>query len=62
MLPDTSIASMMVCWSDGKVMTANGRLDASSMTAKDNKNSSGGMCLLKLWPLPMASRTMDRLA
>ena len=62
MLPDTSMASMMVCWSDGKVTTANGREEATSMAVNDSKNSTGGTWRLKVWPLPMASRTMDRLA
>ena len=62
MLPDTSMASMMVCWSEGKVTTANGRDEATSMAPRASKNSTGGMWRRTLWPLPMASRTMDRLA
>ena len=62
MLPDTSMASMMVCWSEGNVTTANGRDEATSMAASENKKSTGGIWRRTLWPLPMASRTMDRLA
>ena len=62
MLPDTSMASMMVSFCDGRVTTAKGRAAASSMAASDIKNSSGGICRRTLCPLPMASRTMDRLA
>ena len=43
MLPETSIASMMVCWDDGRVMTAIGRDADTSITAKASRNKAGGM-------------------
>ena len=43
MLPDTSIARMMVCWCDGSVTTAIGRAAASSIATMASRNSSGGM-------------------
>ena len=55
MLPDTSIARMMVCWFDGSMTTAIGRAAASSMAARASRNSSGGMWRRTLWPAPMAS-------
>ena len=62
MLPDTSIAKMMVSFCEGSVTTAKGRDDATSMAANDSRNSKGGMCRRTLWFAPIASRTMDRLA
>jgi hypothetical protein len=59
MLPDTSIASMMVCWFDGSVITAIGRAAASTITASASRNSAGGMCRRTLCPGPIASLTMD---
>ena len=62
MLPDTSIARMMVSWVDGKVMTANGREAATNMAATASRNNTGGTWRRQLMLLPMASFTMDRLA
>ncbi|MNT93587.1 hypothetical protein D3C72_2350950 [compost metagenome] len=61
MLPDTSMASMMVWSCEGKVMTANGRAAASSRAISASRNSAGGMWRRRCWPGPMASRTRDRL-
>ena len=62
MLPDTSIASMMVSCCEGRVTTANGRAAASSMATIASRNSAGGMWRRTLKPVPMASLMMDRLA
>ena len=62
MLPDTSIARMMVCWFDGSTTTAIGRAAASSIAVSASRNKSGGMWRRTLWPALMASRTIDRLA
>ncbi|MNQ21984.1 hypothetical protein D3C85_351150 [compost metagenome] len=62
MLPDTSIARMMVCWFDGSTTTAIGRAAATSIAVMATRNSSGGMWRRRLWPGPIASRTIDRLA
>ena len=62
MLPDTSIARMMVCWFDGSTTTAIGRAAAISIATIASRNSSGGMWRRTLWPAPIASRTIDRLA
>ena len=55
MLPDTSMARMMVCWLEGRVTTATGRAAASSMAAMASRNSTGGMWRRIVWPAPMAS-------
>ncbi|MCY1383624.1 hypothetical protein D9M69_717690 [compost metagenome] len=62
MLPETSIARMMVCCCEGSSTTAMGRADASSMAAKASSSNSGGTWRRQPGPWPMASRTMDRLA
>ena len=59
MLPETSMARMMVCWFDGSVTTATGRAAASSSAAIDSRNRMGGMCRRTCWPVPIASFTMD---
>ena len=59
MLPDTSMARMMVCWLDGSVTTACGRAAASSMAASASRNSAGGMWRRIVWPGPIASLTID---
>ncbi len=59
MLPDTSMARMMVCWFEGRVTTATGRAAASSMAARASRNRNGGICRRIVWPAPMASFTMD---
>ena len=43
MLPDTSMARMMVSCCEGRVITANGREAASSMAAIAIRKSRGGM-------------------
>ena len=62
MLPETSMARMMVCWLEGSTMVAMGRAEATSMVAMANSSSTGGTWRRQPPPLPMASRTMDRLA
>ena len=62
MLPETSIARMMVSCVDGSVITANGRDAANSIAAMASRNSTGGMCRRQPMPVPIASLTMDRLA
>ncbi len=62
MLPDTSIARMMVCWFEGSSTTAIGLAAATSIAAMASRKRSGGICRLTLWPAPMASRTIERLA
>ena len=62
MLPDTSMARISVCWREGRVMVASGRAAASSIAAMASRNRMGGTCRRQLWPRPMASLTMDRLA
>jgi hypothetical protein len=59
MLPDTSMARMMVCWLEGRVTTATGREAASSIAAIASRNSAGGMWRRTCWPGPIASLTMD---
>ena len=59
MLPETSMARMMVCWFDGSVTTACGRAAASSIAASASRNSAGGMWRRIDWPGPIASLTMD---
>src|SRR4029453_6090924 len=62
MLPETSMARMMVwCW-DGKVITAAGRAIATIITMSATRKSSGGMWRRNLWPAPIASFTMLKLA
>ena len=62
MLPDTSIARMMVsCWL-GSVTTASGRAVATSSVASASSSSSGGTCRRQPGPLPSACFTSDRLA
>ena len=62
MLPETSMARMMVCWVEGSVTVATGRAAASSMAANASSSSRGGMWRRHPVVRPMASRTMDRLA
>ena len=62
MLPDTSMARMMVCWLDGSITTASGRAAAITSVAMASRNSRGGIWRRTLCPTPTASRTMDRLA
>jgi len=62
MLPETSIARMMVCWFEGRTTTAIGRAAATSIAAMASRKSRGGRCRRMLCPAPMASRTIDRLA
>ena len=62
MLPDTSIANMMVSCCMGKVTTAKGRDAANSITVIASKNKIGGMWRRKLGPASIASRTIDKLA
>ncbi len=62
MLPETSIARMMVCWFDGSITTAIGRAAATSIAASASRNRKGGTWRRMLWPVPIASRTIDRLA
>ena len=62
MLPETSMARMMVCWVEGSVMTATGRAAASSIAASASSSNTGGMWRRQPCVRPMASRTMERLA
>ena len=62
MLPDTSIARMMVSCCEGSVTTAIGRDAASSIAARASRNSAGGTWRRNPGPLPIASLTSDRLA
>ena len=59
MLPDTSIARMMVCWFDGSVTTAIGRAAAMSIVASASRNRTGGMWRRTVWPGPIASLKID---
>ena len=56
------MARMMVCSCDGSAMVAIGRAEANSMAAKASSISTGGTWRRQPGPLPMASRTMERLA
>ena len=62
MLPDTSMASMMVSCVIGRLTTAKGRAAASSSRVMASNSSSGGICRRSVRPGPMASLMMDRLA
>jgi hypothetical protein len=62
MLPETSMARMMVSWVIGRLTTANGRDAANSMAVMASRNNTGGMWRRMLWLVPRASLTMDRLA
>ena len=59
MLPETSIASMTVCWVEGRVITAIGREAETSIAAMASRNSAGGIWRRTLWAGPMASLTID---
>ena len=61
MLPETSMASMMVWSCEGRVITASGRAAASSRATSASRKRNGGMCLRRCCAGPMASRTSDRL-
>src|ERR671918_1091557 len=61
-LPETSMARMMVkCW-DGKVITAAGRAMATIIVISATRKRNGGMCRRNLRPAPSASFTMLKLA
>ncbi len=62
MLPDTSMARMMVSWVDGRVITANGRDAATSIAVMASRNRIGGTWRRKFRLVPIASFTIDRLA
>ena len=62
MLPDTSIARMMVCWLEGSITTAIGRAAATSSAAMPAGTGKAGCGAARVWPAPIASRTIDRLA
>ncbi len=62
MLPDTSIARMIVSCCDGSVITAVGRATATNSAVSASRNSTGGTCLRQPGPRPSASLTSDRFA
>ena len=62
MLPDTSIARMIVSCCDGSVTTAVGREIAKIINASASRNRIGGMCRRTRPPAPIASFTIARLA
>src|SRR5262249_51523753 len=62
MLPETSIAMMIVCRCDGSVTTAAGRAMETIMVINASRKSNGGMCRRKRCRAPIASLTMLRLA
>ena len=62
MLPDTSIARMIVSCCEGSVITAVGRATATNSAASASRNSAGGTCLRQPGPRPSASLTSDRFA
>ena len=59
MLPDTSIARMIVCWLDGSRTTATGRDAARISAVSASRNSAGGMWRRSCEPVPIASLTME---
>jgi hypothetical protein len=62
MLPETSIARMMVCCCVGRVTTAVGRELATPSTASATSSSAGGTWRRQPVVLPSASFTSARLA
>ena len=62
MLPDTSIAMMTVSCCDGSVTTAAGRAIARIIKVRATRNNAGGTCRRRRWPVPSASRMIERLA
>ena len=62
MLPETSIARMIVSCCDGSVTTAAGRAIATIISVSAHRNKSGGTWRRKRLPTLCASRTIDRLA
>ena len=62
MLPDTSIASMMVCLFDGRCTTATGRAAATSMSPSATSISAGGTWRFQVERRVAACRTSARLA
>ncbi len=62
MLPETSIARMIVSFCDGSVTVAIGRAMATTSAASDNSISAGGIWRRQRCPRPSASLTIARLA
>ena len=62
MLPETSIARMIVSCCDGSVTTAAGRAIATIISVSAIRNRSGGTWRRKRLPAPIASRIIARLA
>ena len=62
MLPETSIARMMVSCCDGSCTTAAGRAMAAIMSTSAMRKRSGGTWRRKPGPAPIASFTMLKLA
>ena len=62
MLPDTSIARMMVRCASGSVITASGRAIATSSVPMASSSSSGGTWRRQPGPLPSAALATARLA
>ena len=62
MMPETSIARMIVSCCVGSVMTAAGRAMARIIAASAPRNSSGGMCRRMRGPAPIAFFTSAMLA
>ena len=62
MLPDTSIASTMVCSCSGRLTIAAGRATASSSEAMATSSSAGGTWRRQAPCRPSASFTRPRLA
>ena len=62
MLPETSMASMMVSCCEGRAMVAKGRAEASNSAASASKNSRGGRWRRQEALPAMAWRTRARLA
>ncbi len=62
MLPDTSMASMMVSCCDGRLITAIGRPAATSSAATASNISAGGKWRRQATLVPIASFTSARFA